>query len=146
MEIMCPISLKSVNERAVQINAALAILFVILFLFTPYKWLILILFIDFFIRGFLNPSYSLFSFISRTILRIFNVEPLMINAGPKIFAAKIGFVFCCMIAVFYFLNFQAISLTLGYVFIFFAGLEAIFRICIACKIYPFVSKMKIIRD
>ena len=138
---MCPISFKLVNERAAQINAALTVLFILLFLFTTYKWLIFILSIDFFIRGFLNPSYSFLGVISRTILRIFKVEPLMINAGPKIFAAKIGFIFCCTIAVFYFLNFQAASYTIGYVFIFFAGLEATFRFCIACKIYPFIYKM-----
>ena len=142
MKRMCPISFKQVNERAVQINAALAVLSIIFFLFTPYKWIILILAIDFFIRGFLNLSYSFYSAISKTILRIFKIKPLMVNAGPKIFAAKIGFVFCCMIAVFYLFNFQRISLVIGSVFVFFAALEAIFRFCIACRIYPLIYKMK----
>jgi hypothetical protein len=131
-----------VNERAVQINAALAILSIILFFYTPYKWLIFVLSIDFLIRGFFNPSYSLYSAVSKTILRILKTKPIMVNAGPKIFAAKIGFIFCCLIAVFYFLNCQAISLVVGSVFVFFAALEAIFRVCIACKVYPFIHKMK----
>ena len=135
MKEMCPISFK-------QVNAALAILSIIFFFFTPYKWIILVLSIDFFIRGFLNPSYSFYSAISKTILRIFKIKPLMVNAGPKIFAAKIGFIFCCMIAVSYLLNFQRISLIIGSFFVFFAALEAIFRFCIACKIYPFIYKMK----
>ena len=142
MKRMCPISFKQVNERAVQINAALAVLSIIFFLFTPYKWIVLILAIDFFIRGFLNLSYSFYSAISKTILRIFKIKPLMVNAGPKIFAAKIGFVFCCMIAVFYLFNFQRISLIIGSVFVFFAALEAIFRFCIACRIYPLIYKIK----
>lgn len=142
MKEMCPISFKQVNERAVQINAALAILSIIFFLFTPYKWIILILAIDFFIRGFLNLSYSFYSATSKTILRIFKIKPLMVNAGPKIFAAKIGFVFCCMIAVSYLFNFQRISLIIGSIFVFFVALEAIFRFCLACRIYPFMYKMK----
>ena len=142
MKKMCPISFKQVNERAVQINAALAVLSIIFFVFTPYKWIILILAIDFFIRGFLSPSYSFYSAISKTILRIFKIKPLMVNAGPKIFAAKIGFIFCCMIAVFYLFNFQRISLIIGSAFVFFAALEAIFRFCIACRIYPLIYKMK----
>lgn len=142
MKEMCPISFKQINERVVQINAALAIFSIIFFLFTPYKWIILILAIDFFIRGFLDLSYSFYSTLSKTILRIFKIKPLMVNAGPKIFAAKIGFIFCCIIAVSYLFNFQIISLIICSIFVIFAALEAIFRVCIACKIYPFIYKMK----
>ncbi|MCB2145748.1 MAG: DUF4395 domain-containing protein [Deltaproteobacteria bacterium] len=142
MKAICPLSFRQVNERAVQINAALALLSILIFFFTPYKWIIFLLSIDFLIRGFLNPSYSFYAAISKTILRIFNINPLMVNAGPKIFAAKIGFIFCCAIIVFYFLNYHAISLFVGSFFVFFAALEAIFRICIACKIYPLIYKMK----
>ena len=139
---MCPISFKQVNERVVQLNAALTILFAVLFFITPYKWLIFLLSIDFLIRGFLNPSYSFFSAISKTFLRVFKIKPIMINAGAKVFSAKIGFLFCCMIAVSYFLNYQTISLIIGCVLIFFAALETLFRFCIACKIYPFIYKSK----
>lgn len=142
MKAICPLSFKQVNERAVQINAALALLSIIIFFFTPYKWIIFLLSIDFLIRGFFNPSYSFYGAISKSILRILNINPVMVNAGPKIFAAKIGFIFCCVIFVFYFLEFRAISLFVGSFFVFFAGLEAIFSVCIACKIYPLIHKMK----
>ena len=142
MKEICPISFQQVNERAAQINAALAILSIVFFFFTPYKGIILLLAIDFFIRGFLNPSYSFYSAISKTILRIFKIKPLMVNAGPKIFAAKIGLILCCLIAASYLLNFQGISLIMGSFFAFFAALEAVFRLCIACKIYPFIYKFK----
>ena len=139
---MCPIAFKQVNERAVQINAALAVVIMLLFFFTPHRWLIVILSIDFFVRGFLNSSYSFFNAISKTIVRIFKIQPLMVNAGPKIFAARIGFIFCCIITLSYLLNYSTISLIVGYVFVFFAALEAIFRFCMACKIYPVVYRMK----
>ena len=139
---MCPISYKQLNERAVQINAALSLFSIILFFLTPFKWIMLVLSIDFFIRGFLNPSYSFFSIISKTILKVLKIKPLMVNAGPKVFAAKIGFVFCCVISTFYSLNFPLISLTFGLIFSLCVALEAIFRFCIACKIYPFIYKIK----
>ncbi|MFH2045408.1 MAG: DUF4395 domain-containing protein [Pseudomonadota bacterium] len=140
MNEMCPISFVQVNEKAVQINAALTILSLILFFFTPYKWIILVLTIDFFIRGFLKPSYSLYSSFSKTILNIFKVKPTMVNAGPKIFAAKIGVLFCCMIAASYLLNFEKTGIVIGLIFIVCAALEAIFKFCVACKIYPFIHK------
>jgi len=142
MKEMCPISFKQVNEKAVQINATLVVFSIIFFLFTHYIWIIYILAIDFFIRGFLNPSYSFYSAISKTILRIFKIKPIMVNAGPKIFAAKIGFIFCCIIAVFYLFNFQRISLIISSILMLFAALEAIFRFCLACRLYPFIYKMK----
>lgn len=142
MTEMCPISNKQINERVAQINAALALLFIIFFFLTPLRWIILLLGIDFFIRGFLNPSYSFFSAISKTILSITKINPLMVNAGPKVFAAKIGFLFCCLIAVFDLLNYPFISLAIGLLFSLCAALEAIFKFCIACKIYPFIYKIK----
>ncbi len=64
----------------------------------------------------------------------------MINAGPKIFAAKIGFLFCCVIALFSLLGFHGTSLVVGSIFIFFAALEALFRFCLACRIYPLIKR------
>lgn len=140
MEQLCPISFKQANERAVQVNAALAALSVLLFFFTSQKWIILLLCIDFLIRGFVNPAYSLYGAVSRAILRGLRIKPLMVNAQPKIFAAKIGFIFCCVIALSYLSGFQGISRVLGALLIIFAALEAIFRFCIACRIYPFICK------
>lgn len=140
MKEMCPISFEQVNERTAQINAGLTVFSVMIFLFTPYKWIIFILAVDFFIRGFLKLSYSYYSTVSKTILSIFKIEPIMVNAGPKIFAARIGFIFCCIIILSYLFNLQKISLIICSIFMFFAALEAIFRFCLACKIYPFICK------
>ena len=139
---MCPISFKQINEKAVQLNAVLSVLSIILFFFTSYKWILLVLSADFFIRGFLDSSYSFYGAISKIILRILKIKPLMVNAGPKIFAAKIGFMFCCMTGVFYLLYFHKTSLLIGSIFVFFAALEAMFRFCVACRIYPLVYKLK----
>ena len=138
MKEMCPISFSQVNEKVVRINATLSIFSLILFFFTSFKLIILILGIDFFIRGFLDPKYSPYGAISKSILYIFKAEPLMVNAGPKIFAARVGFIFCCLTALSWVLNFEKLSLIIGSIFIFFAALEAIFKFCLACRIYPFI--------
>jgi hypothetical protein len=142
IKAVCPISTRRVNEKAVQLNAAFTVLAMIFFFLTVHKWLIGVLFIDFLIRGFFNPAYSFFSAVSKMVLRIFKIQPSMANAGPKIFAAKIGFVFCCLIAGFYLVHCRAISLTLASVFTTCAALEAFFRICIACMIYPYIYGIK----
>ena len=110
MREVCPISFEQINERVAQMNAALVVFSLLVFMFTSFKWIILIICIDFFIRGFFNPSYSLYSAASKNILKILKIKPLMINAGPKIFAAKVGFIFCCIIALCYMLNFYITAL------------------------------------
>ena len=142
MELMCPISLKSVNERVAQINAALTVAVVVLFLFTPNKWLIAILGADFLIRGFLNPTYSFFSALSKAIVRLFKIRPVMVDSGPKRFAAKIGFFFCCLLALLELSGSHVPGVVIGLIFAFFAALEAMFRLCVACKIYPLVCKVR----
>lgn len=142
MELMCPISLKSVNERVAQINAALTVAVVVLFLFTPNIWLITILGADFLIRGFLNPTYSFFSALSKAIVRLFKIRPVMVDSGPKRFAAKIGFIFCCLLALLELSGSHVPGVVIGLIFAFFAALEAMFRLCVACKIYPLVCKVK----
>ena len=140
MNQFCPISFKQVNERAAQMNAALTVLSMLVFLLTSQKWILLILGIDFFIRGFLDPTYSPYGAISKAILRISKVKPAMVNAGPKIFAAKIGFIFCCVTGLCYLTHFYRISLIAGSMLGFFAAQEAIFRFCVACKIYPLICR------
>jgi hypothetical protein len=140
MNQFCPISIKQVNERAAQVNAALSVFSMLLFLLTSQKWILIVLCLDFFIRGFLDPSYSPYGAVSKAILRIAKAKPVVVNVGPKIFAAKIGFIFCCVTGIGYLTHFYRISLIAGAMLAFFAALEAIFRFCVACKIYPFICK------
>ncbi|MCI5208056.1 MAG: DUF4395 domain-containing protein [Candidatus Electrothrix sp. ATG2] len=143
MNLMCPVSFKQVNENAVRINAALAFLSILFFLLSPWKWIILIVSADFFIRGFLNPQYSLFANISKNVLSLVKVKPVMVDACPKIFAAKIGFLFCCILTASWIFHLERTALVAGTMFMVCAALEALFRFCVACRIYPFVYTEKV---
>ncbi len=134
----CPISFETINERVARVNGALTVLSMLVFLFTPFKAIVLILGADLLIRGFLNPAYSFYAMVSQGILRGLNVSPVMTNAGPKLFAAKVGFIFCCMIALFYFSGLTGASVAFASMLAFFAFLEAAFGFCVACKLYPFM--------
>jgi len=141
MNLMCPVSFKQINENAVRINAALAFLFILLFLLSPWKWIILIVGGDFFIRGFFNPQYSLFANISKNVLALLKVKPVMVDACPKIFAAKIGFLFCCLLTVSWIFALERTALIAGALFMTCAALEALFRFCVACQIYPLIYSL-----
>ena len=142
MSQACPISFKRVDENAARINALLSVLTVALFLVTSYKFIIIFLAIDFFIRGFIDPLYSFYSVFSKSILRVLNVKPKPIEGSPKIFAAKMGFVFSTLIFLFSIINFQIGIEVLGISLIFFALLEGVFKFCVGCKIYSFLEGLK----
>ena len=138
----CPISFNQINEKAARINGALTVISLLVFIFTPFKLIIILLVLDFLIRGFFKPEYSFFSKKSKFILKLFKSEPKMTNAGPKLFAAKLGFVFSVIVAALHFLNLPLISNCIAAFFAFFAFLEAAFGLCIACKVYPLLMRLK----
>ncbi|MFH1505242.1 MAG: DUF4395 domain-containing protein [Candidatus Omnitrophota bacterium] len=142
MNKACPISNKTINGKAARINAIITAIFIACSLIPPYRWIIILLAIDFFIRGFLNNSYSLFTILSQKITNILKMKQNIINAGPKIFAAKIGFALSLIIPIFYALNLSLLAIIFSIIFMLCAILEALFAFCIGCKIYPLVRKFK----
>ncbi|WP_417914380.1 DUF4395 domain-containing protein [Candidatus Electronema sp. JM] len=141
MNAMCPVSFEKIDENGARLNAAQAVALLLLFLFSPWKWLIVIVAADFCIRGFWQPKYSLFVVISKNIIALLKLKPVSVDAAPKIFAARIGFAFsCCLIAA-WLLKLTAAALIIGLMFAVCAFLEAAFRFCVACKMYPLVCKL-----
>lgn len=138
MNAMCPVSFKKIDENVVRANATQAVILLLLFLFSPWKWLILIVAADFCVRGFWQAKYSLFAAISRKIIALSKIEPVLVDAAPKIFAARIGFLFSCLLIVCWLLHLGAAALIIGLMFAACALLEAAFRFCVACKLYPFI--------
>jgi hypothetical protein len=142
MNAMCPVSFHKVNENAARLNAAQTVVLLLLFLFSSWKWLILIVAADFCIRGFWEAKYSLFAMISRKIIASLKLKPVLVDAAPKIFAARIGFLFSCLLIACWLLHLNAAALIIGLMFAACAALEAAFRFCVACKMYPLVCKIK----
>ncbi|MBP6231520.1 MAG: DUF4395 domain-containing protein [Paludibacteraceae bacterium] len=135
---LCPISPQLIDERVPRLVASFTVLILVIFSITQINLIILFLIFDFLVRGISRSNYSLLAFFSKKIVKLLPNAAKKTNAGPKIFAARIGFVFSMLVFFFSLLEFM----TLQYVFIgifgFFAFLEAVFNFCVACKVYPFV--------
>lgn len=140
MAQVCPISFKQVNAKVAQMNAVLTVVCAALFLFTAAKWIMLLVAADFFMRGFGKPSYSLFNVLSEAVLRWGKVAPVRTNAGPKLFAAKIGFGFATLIILGWLSGFYGVAAVLATTLALFAALEAGLNFCVACKVYPLLQR------
>lgn len=137
----CPISSLMIDERKSRMNAALSLLVLAIFFYTLSFLLILLLGIDFALRGFGRGAYSPIALSAGWLVKTFHLENGKINAGPKIFAARIGFVFCALVVLFLLLNLPFTALIIATTLTLFAFLEALFGFCMACYIYPYVLKI-----
>lgn len=137
---LCPVSDKKIDERVARINSVFTVLILIGSVLTVSILPLIILAVDFLLRASYYSKYSLIGIISRSIVKYFGLNANIINAGPKIFAARLGFVLTGLILTLFFLNAYTPALILAGVLGTFSFLEATFGLCIACEIYPFVYR------
>ncbi len=137
----CPISDKQVNEKVTRINALFTVLIILSFSIMPNIYFVLFLAIDFFIRAFDYGKYSPVAISSTKVVQAFSINSQLINAGPKLFAARIGLILSTILVLSFTLGLNGLTYTLCGILGLFAFLEFAFGLCVACKIYPYVYKM-----
>lgn len=138
--IMCPLSDKRVNERVARINATFTVLILLAFIFSHNILILAFLAIDYLIRTSDLSRYSLIGMSSRTIVKYLAINEYFINAGPKILAARIGLFLTCLIILSYLLKATLVAFVLTGILGLFSTLEAVFGICVACRMYPYLFK------
>lgn len=142
---ICPISDKKVNEWVARVNGAFTVLLLIFFVFTGLWFIPAFLAIDFLMRSGSLFRFSPIGFSSRNIIKLLLVEELLINAGPKIFAARIGLVLSSIILVASVTGFNVLAQSVAGILGLFSFLEAVFGFCVACEIYPYVYRFLYIK-
>jgi len=137
---LCPISEKKVNERVARLNATFTVLLITGFLFTQNIFFIVFLALDFFLRTTDRAKFSLVAISSKNIAKYLHVKELLINAGPKIFAARIGLILSSLIVISYLLNAKILAMIIAGMLGLFSFLEAALGFCVACEIYPYIYR------
>ncbi len=136
----CAIVGYSVDENAARVNAAVALLFVAAWYASGWVMLLVLLAADFFVRGFVHPRYSPVALFSRQVLRILQVEPVRVDAGPKRFAARIGFFMTGAAVVLAVAHAEAAAAVLVGMLGFCAALEAFVGYCVGCTLYSLLHR------
>lgn len=137
---VCPVSDKKVNERVARINGLFTVFLLAFSGLTHSIFPVIFLAIDFFLRSFDFSKYSLVAVSSRGIVTYLGLNESMINAGPKIFAARIGLILSSLIITLFFFNAYLPALSIAGILGLFSFLEGAFGICVACEIYPFIYR------
>lgn len=138
---ICPISNKKIDENVARFNGLFTVILLTTTILTQSIFPVLFLLVDFFLRSAELSVYSPFANLSKFIIEKLNITKKPINAGPKIFAARIGVLFSLVILVTLLTGNETISFIFIGIFGTCAFLEAAFSFCVACQIYPIVYKL-----
>jgi hypothetical protein len=138
---ICPVSATTINEKTARLNGGFTVLLLIIYAMTQNLIPVLFLASDFLLRSLQLSKYSLLTIASKRIAGILNLDKKIINAGPKIFAARVGLVFSFIIIVFELLRLSLPALATATILGLFSFLESVFGICVACGIYPWLYKI-----
>lgn len=82
--------------------------------------------------------------MSKSCAKLLQKEPVIVKAGSKSFAAKIGLFLSVIIAAFYYTGLESSALAIASVLLICSHLESLFSYCIACEIRPlFYQKLRL---
>jgi len=138
---ICPISNLKIDENVARFNGLFTVVLLSVFVITQNYIPIVFLLIDFFLRSAELSAYSPLATLSKYVINVFNISKKPLNAGPKIFAARIGVLFSLAILVCSVIGLETVSYILVAIFGLCAFLEAAFSFCVACQIYPILFKL-----
>ena len=138
--VFCPISDKTIDENIARCNAVFTVALLIVFAFTQNIIPLLFLAVDFLMRAADLSSFSLLRISSQGLVRYLSLKKNPINAGPKLFAARLGFIMVFATTIAVILNYGSLALVLAAMLGLLSFLEASIGFCLACKIYPFLYK------
>ena len=137
----CPISSKRIDERVARLNGLFTFLLVTLFIFTRLLYIPALLAFDFLMRSTNLSKYSPLGLLSRTIVKLSSSKKKLVNAGPKTFAARTALIVSSVIFIFPLIGMYYSALVLACILALFSFLETAFGYCVACKMYPHLTRM-----
>lgn len=136
----CPISFNKIDEHVARLNGFFTVALLVVFLLTGSVLPVVFLVLDFLARGLGQPQWSLLARSSTRILKSAGVKPKLLNAGPKLFAARVGLLFSVLVLLSAVVGWDIAAVVITLIFGVCAFLEAAVGFCVACKLYPFLYK------
>lgn len=140
MAAYCPIGSATIDQTIVRGVAFLVLCSIAIFLANEHDFILIYLVFDFFMRGFVSRNLSLFVWIAKWLTQVFACKVELVNAEPKVFAARIGFIACLLILFSKVLNLNFLVYGLSGFLLLATALECFFSICLGCHIYTVLNR------
>jgi hypothetical protein len=136
--MICPVSKERVDENRVRATALGVVITMGLFLMTGLWIFPAFLMIDFYIRAFTGYPVSPLSWLGSNFIRLLGTTPVLIDKAPKIFAARIGFLFSLLTLAGTWLGLDLFAFISASTLVLFAFLECGLNFCMGCWVYTYL--------
>ena len=137
-QMICPVSTERVDENRVRATALGVVVTMGLFLMTGLWIFPAFLAIDFFIRAYTSSPFSPLSWLGGRLVRLLGTRPVWIDKAPKVFAARIGFLFSMLTLAAALPGLDMLAFISGATLVLFAFLECGLNFCMGCWVYTYV--------
>lgn len=135
--LICPTSDQRINENMARVTGFMMATMIALYAFTGKTSFIATIVVDYFVRAFTKSNYSPGSWLASQIVQRLHLSEKKIDKAPKIFAARVGFLFAAATLAMSSIN-RKTSLVIGLILMGFALLESVFNFCVGCVMYTYM--------
>lgn len=134
-QLLCPVSPERVDENRVRATALGVVLLMGAYFVSGALLIPALLMLDFFIRAFTRLKFSPLSYLGQLFVTVMGTQEVLIPKAPKVFAARIGFLFISLTFLGALLNWPLLVFISGSTLILFAFLECGLNFCMGCWVY-----------
>lgn len=138
----CPVSFKKIDQNTVRVMAGLVSALGIAFIIAPQLSILAVLLYDFLVRTLDYKKISPLFHLAKLIAKLLKLKKDEIDAGPKEFALKIGFLFVFISFIMFLSNEITAAVLVILTLTICALLELIFNYCIGCEMYMILKKLR----
>lgn len=143
--LVCPISTEKIDSYLSRITIFLNVLLMLAFIVTLHPVYISIVVVDYFIRAFLKNKFSPVRFIAGFMRKVIKVQPKYVDLAPKLFAARLGFIFSFIAFILFITNNNLAAVGVTTFLMMLSILDSVFNFCLGCLVYnyfvfPFFNK------
>jgi hypothetical protein len=137
----CPISGRLVDGSVARVNGVIVCTVLVAAFAVPLPWLLGLLAVVFGLKVFAGSPASPLHMVSRRIARLLEMEPVMVDAAPKRFAAGLGLTFTLLgLVAAYALGSDLLFYMITGAFAVCAGLEGFAGYCVGCGAYQLLAE------
>lgn len=136
----CPVNFKKVDQNVVRVMAGLVCAIGVVFIISQQLSLLTLLLYDFLVRSLGYKKASPLFYLAKFIAKVLGLKKEEIDAGPKEFALKMGFVFVLISFMMLILGEAVAAVLVVAILVICAFLEVAFNYCIGCQIYMLLKK------
>jgi hypothetical protein len=135
--LLCPISTSQINRNVVRITGFFMAAMIACYAYTGNIYFVVAIALDYSIRAFSLLPHSPFSWPASRLVTAAKLPLHYQDKAPKIFAARVGFLFALATVVLY-PFFPIASLVVGLTLMGFALLESLLDFCVGCLVYTYI--------